>query len=132
MYRYANPTTTTIIFQPDIFTSFRSTDTLRLVFPGEVHRTHSHGFSTYSGNYLLLCISSQDEQDDYMQYPDLTLHLVHFVKDPPSIQVRQLTMPHSVESELSFFRIHSMAVDDHLGVVYLTHKDGCIFAVPFA
>jgi hypothetical protein len=63
------------------------------------------------------------------------LHLVHFVKDLPaasSIRVRRLTIPFFIESELISDKIYSVAVDDHLGVVYLTHERGYIFAVPFA
>jgi myo-inositol-hexaphosphate 3-phosphohydrolase len=71
--------------------------------------------------------------DQSLEAKNPQLNLIHFVKGPPaSIQVRQLPIPSSIRSELELDEIHSIAVDDHLGVLYLANQDGFIFAVPFA
>jgi hypothetical protein len=124
---YADPTTTTVMFQPDIFTTFTPSQTSDLVLLGEVRSARPSPFCTASGNYMLLWLD-QGMEEEHDGHPKL--HLVHFVKDPVSIQVRPLEMPFFVDAQLD--GIHSMAVDDHLGVVYLSHERGYIFAVPYA
>ena len=126
---YADPTTTTVMFQPDVFTTFTPSQTPGLVLLGEARGFRPSAFCTASGNYMLLCLDQgTDEAHEHGGHPKL--HLVRFVKDPVSIQVRPLEMPFFIDAQLD--GIHSMAVDDHLGVVYLSHERGYIFAVPYA
>jgi hypothetical protein len=127
---YSDPPTTTILFQPSLFTYFNPSSTSRLVLPGEVRLYRPQPFSTPSGNYMLLCVDASLEE--FCQDKDVAskLHLVHFTNEPPSLEVRQLEMPFFINPEMD--SIHSMAVDDHLGVVYLAHDEGYIFSVPFA
>jgi hypothetical protein len=126
----AVPAIINILFHPDIFTAFRASDTLHLLLTGTVCNADAHEFSTHSGNYLLVYISSAEE-DQSLQGKNPQLNLIHFVKGPPaSIQVRRL--PISIQSELESDDTHSIAVDDHLGVLYLADQDGFIHAVPFA
>jgi hypothetical protein len=130
------PATTNFLFHPDIFTSFHASDTLRLVLPGEACESDTDppgGFSTYSGNYLLVCISTAVLHDEDLERENLQIYLIRFVKGPPaSIQARRLPIPVFIESELESENIDSIALDDHLGVLYLTSLRGFIFAVPFA
>ena len=124
---YGYPITTTVMFQPDVFTTFIGYEMPSLELTGEVRPTRPSVFCTASGNYMLLWLDQEVQEED-VQHPKL--HLVRFVKDPVSIQVRPLEMPFFVDAQLD--GIHSMAVDDHLGVVYLSHERGYIFAVPYA
>jgi hypothetical protein len=78
----------------------------------------------YSGNYLLVCISAAVLHDEDLERENLQIYLIRFVKGPPaSIQARRLPIP---------WFIDSIALDDHLGVLYLTSLRGFVFAVPFA
>jgi hypothetical protein len=128
---FAIPATIHILFQPDIYTAFRpSSDTLRLVLPGEAREENV--FSTHSGNCILVCILTAP-QDESLEGANPQLHIIRFAKGPPaSIRVRRLPIPVFVESELEADKICSMAVDDHLGVLYMTNEQGFIFGVPYA
>jgi len=53
------------------------------------------------------------------------LQLIQFAKDPPAMHVGMLFF-------IDLNEVHSIALDGHFGVVYLSHLQGFIFAVPFA
>lgn len=121
-----------ILFHPDIFTSFHPSDTLQMVLRGQPHEKEPNVFSTHAGNFILVCITSSSD-DNSLEGTKTRLHTIRFVKGPPaSIQVRRLPVPFFIMSKLEADQIHSIAFDDHLGVLYLTSTRGIIYAVPFA
>jgi hypothetical protein len=124
-HSYSDQTTTAITFRPNT----PLVSAVHLVLPGEMRQSRPAGYTTASGNYLLVCTNSVTAEGTLRD----DLHLIRFVKDPVAqIQARRLTMPFFIQSEFADERIPSVAVDDHLGVVYLSHERGYIFAIPFA
>jgi hypothetical protein len=78
---------------------------------------------TPSGAYMVLLTDHTDNADIFVQ-----LHLVHLIRDPPSIQIRPLELPFFIDPGAIF----SIAIDDHRGVVLLSDFRGYIFSVPYA
>ena len=123
---YAEPITTTFCFQPTCATFGQEPLNTHLTLVGEACSSEPSLFFTPSGNYMVLVMDCAGDADS----GDIStkLQLVQFAKDPPAIHIRQLEMPFFIDLN----EIHSIALDDHLGVVYLSHLRGFIFAVPFA
>jgi hypothetical protein len=120
---YSEPITTTFWFHPAVSPNTAQPASARLTFVGELRSFRPFPFFTPSGNYMVYCCDVHDVGDITRK-----LYLAHFTKDPPAIQVMQLDIPFFIGLD----DIDSVAVDDHKGVVFLCHTQGCIFAVPFA
>ncbi|RDB15202.1 hypothetical protein Hypma_004821 [Hypsizygus marmoreus] len=57
-----------------------------------------------------------------------TLFLIEYDSDPLKIESRQLELPFFINLD----QIYAIAIDESLGVIYLSHALGHLFAVPYA
>jgi hypothetical protein len=82
--------------------------------------------SSLSGLYSVVVTEKAGDQG---AEPALSLHLLQYNLDPPSVQVRQLDLP----SHIDLAQIYSLAIDERVGVVYLVSDTlGLLFAVSYA
>jgi hypothetical protein len=121
---YAVPVASDFWFHPAVTVSGTAPVTARLTLVGEVRPLQPNLFFTPSGHYMVVFVNEVDGEDISTK-----IQLVHFVRDPVvAIRVCQPEIPFFVDMN----EIHSIALDDHLGVIYISYLRGYIFAVPFA
>lgn len=60
--------------------------------------------------------------------PEPILSLLHFQDEPRSVQAHELELPFYITLD----QIYAIALDERLGVVYLSHVSGYLFAIPYA
>jgi len=92
-------------------------------------RTHSEAeFHDESGDEL------EDEFEDELEdelaedEPVFSLHLFQYNLDPPAVQTRQLEVPPTID----LAETQGLAIDERLGVIYLTHAMGQLLVIPYA
>lgn len=56
------------------------------------------------------------------------LRLLQYLRDPPGIQSRELTLPFYVDLD----QIYAIAIDERRGVIYVSHVLGHLFSIPYA
>lgn len=81
-----------------------------------------------SGRYAVVVLDrGADPMTDSTQR--MCLQLLHFSKDPPRVQARELELPRII---IDLSQIYSIAMDERCGVIYMAHCQGYLFAIPYA
>jgi len=88
--------------------------------------------STQSGNYKAIIIHHNHKFSDLHNARPLTsLHLLQFNGDLESPSVHNRDRRLELPSYIDLFDIHSIAIDERRGVIYLSNGFGHLFTVPY-